>query len=150
MYMHSIPWSFRLREMASRSQRQHDALCRQASGEQVLYLASLRLYSLIEQPEEKDEIVKEGLALLTALETDIVSLKRDDSCGETPFEAVQSISNENLEWLKWAAKAFDYRFSFKKDKKIRCACCGYPAVVTKDGDLSEKPCPVCNAKHCWS
>jgi len=111
-----------------------------------MYLASIRSYSLTEQPEEKDEVVMEGLALLKELEADVLGLKHDSSCDETPFEEVQSISRYNYRWLEWALENFHIRFAFKENRRIFCATCGYGIVLSNDADFTDEVCPVCGAR----
>ncbi len=147
MYPHSITWAIKLREMAAHSQKHHDILCSHTAGSRII-VDNVPLFSLTEQPEEKDEMVKEGLSLLVELENAVCKIKfRDDTLNAALFKNIQMVSNDFLRRLQKWQQIFDHRFVNTSGKEywITCSMCSYYMKAEPNDDWTEIPCPLCGA-----
>lgn len=146
MYMHHIKWSFKLREMSSQSQRQHDALCRIADGDRFM-IANVRTYAFMEQPETKNEIILGALDLLLDLEHDIVSTDCEYKEHEEMFDNIHNASKYNMQWLQYMLKTFDTRFVAAKRSTLSCQLCGWRIQVEKGESYGNVLCEICGGRN---
>lgn len=146
MYVHHIKWSFKLREMSSQSQRQHDALCRIADGDRFI-IANVRTYAFVEQPEHKNEIILGALDLLLDLEHDIVSTDCEYRKHEEMFDNIHNASKYNMQWLQHMLDTFDERFIAPKSGILSCQLCGWRVQVERGKSYGNVPCEICGGRN---
>lgn len=146
MYAHHIKWSFKLREISSQSQRQHDALCRLATGDRLM-ITQVRTYAFVEQPEEKDEITLGALSLLIDLEQDIVSTGCEHEEQREMFANIHGVSQYNIQWLRHMLETFDERFVATKRGTVSCQLCGWRMEAEKGEDYGDVSCGICGGRN---
>ena len=149
MYPHCIPWAIKLREMGAQSQKQHDVLCRHTAGRQIS-INEVKLFDLVEQAEEKDEVVKQGLQLIIALEKTICALSfTEDLAKSVPVQEVLRVSKNFLGRLERWQSSFDKRFVNSRDKAIwiYCSMCGHYEQVRVGYNWTDDECLLCGGVH---
>ena len=146
MYAHHIKWSFKLREISSQSQRQHDALCRIADGDRFM-IANVRTYAFVEQPETKNEIIFGALDLLLDLEQDIVSTECEHREYEEMFANIHDASKYYMQWLQYMLETFDTRFVASKRSILSCQLCGWRMQVKERENYGNVRCEICGGRN---
>lgn len=110
-----------------------------------MVIETFTMFSILDQPEEKDELALQSIETLYHLEKEISILKIDTSDEEWALRAQysQHVSDHNIKWLTWIYKEFSNRFIASRTHNIKCALCGLSYKVEKKQEYITT-CPLCD------